>query len=456
AIMLATGADSMTETVFEAALAARTAEMLAACTRCGKCVEVCPMAKPAGVGDATPESVISGVLDIVRTGEGPMASRAWARGCALTGDCIAACGDGVNPRFLLAMARVAMAKKASDPRDRRKQGIENFRLVADGVNVLARMQLDETELSRLGQYVNERLQNGSTAEPGERPDFVFYTGCNVLKTPHMALTALDIMDALGVTYRVMGGPTHCCGVIQLRSGDTEVSGRVATNSLDKLAEGKTGVISWCASCHVQFTENTIPTIEKVRGSRPFEMTPFMLFLKTRFEDLRPMLKNPVNLRIALHKHPGVKGVVEAGTELLRMVPGIEIVDLHQPAVGLMSNALNALPDYKRGLQLAELEAAEAAAVDALVAIYHVDHRELCAHERDWPFRIINILDIVGASMGLHHDDHFKRLKIMQDADAIVADCKDMIAAYQIDPAFAREVVVKAMLTEQPLPLRTSS
>jgi len=349
-----------------------------------------------------------------------------------------------------------MAKQASDPRDRRKQGIENFRLVADGVNVLARMQLDETDLSRLGQYVNERLQNGSTAKPGERPDFVFYTGCNVLKTPHMALTALDIMDTLGVTYRVMGGPTHCCGVIQLRTGDTEVSGRVATSSLDKLAEGKTGVIAWCASCHVQFTENTIPTIEKVRGSRPFEMTPFMLFLKTRFEDLRPMLKNPVNLRIALHKHPGVKGVVEAGTELLRMVPGIEIVDLHQPAVGLMSNALNALPDYKRGLQLAELEAAEAAGIDALVAIYHVDHRELCAHERDRPFRIINILDIVGASMGLHHDDHFKRLKIMQDADVIVADCKDMIAAYRIDPAFAREVVVRAMLNEQPLPLRTSS
>ena len=111
-----------------------------------------------------------------------------------------------------------------------------------------------------------------------------------------------------------------------------------------------------------------------------------------------------------------------------------------------------MPDYKRGLHLAELEAAAAAGVDALVAIYHVDHRELCAHERDWPFRIINILDIVGASMGLHHDDHFKRLKIMQDADAIVADCKDMIAARGIDPARAREVVVKAMLAEQPLPL----
>jgi Fe-S oxidoreductase len=443
----------MTGLSFEAALAARTAEMLDACTQCGKCVEICPMTEPAGIGEASPKEVIAGIFDIVRTGEGPAASRAWAKGCALTGDCIAACPEGVNPRFLLAMARVALQRQTVEPRQRRKTGVENFRLVADGVNVLSRLQLDDAELARLGQQVTARLENGSTVAPGERPDFVFYTGCNVLKTPHMALTALDIMDALGVTYKVMGGPTHCCGVIQLRTGDTEVSGRVATNSLDRLAEGKAGVISWCASCHVQFTETTLPAIEKVRGSRPFEMTPFLLFLQTRFDDLRPMLREPVPLRIALHKHPGVKGVVEAGTELLRMVPGIEIVDLGQPAVGLMSNALNALPDYKRKLQLAELESAAAAKVDALVAIYHVDHRELCAHERDWPFRIVNILDIVGESMGLQHDDTFKRLKIMQDADAIVADCQDMIEMHGLDPAQARAMVVKAMLNEQPLPLR---
>jgi len=63
------------------------------------------------------------------------------------------------------------------------------------------------------------------------------------------------------------------------------------------------------------------------------------------------------------------------------------------------------------MQQAELLAAEAAGIDALVAVYHSDHRELCAHERDWPFRIMNIYEIVGASMGLHHDDHFKRFKI---------------------------------------------
>src|SRR5215831_8001175 len=239
----------MTESAFEIGLTARTADMLDACTKGGKCVEICPVTGPAGVGDATPKAVISGVLDIVRMGEGPAASKAWAKGCVLSGDCIEACPEGVNPRFLLAMARIAIAKQSVELRERRKKGIENFRLVADGVNVLSRMQLDEDELARLGQRVNDRLQTGSTAKDGERPDFVFYTGCNVLKTPHIALLALDIMDALGITYKVMGGPNNCCGVGSLRVGDPEISGRQATSTLDRLSEAKAGVISWCPSCH---------------------------------------------------------------------------------------------------------------------------------------------------------------------------------------------------------------
>ena len=437
----------MTETAFETALTGRVEQMLDACTRCGKCVEACPTIAPAGIDAANPQAVISGIIDIVKSGEGPEASRAWASACMLSGECIKACDYGVNPRFLLAVARVAMAKAANDIPARRRRGVENFRNMAEGVAVLSRLQLDPEELDRLAQP-----PRGSPATGDERPDFVFYTGCNVLKTPHIALLALDIMDALGVTYRVMGGPSHCCGVIQLRAGDIETSGRVATNTLDKLAQGKSGVLSWCPSCHVQFTETTLPTIEKVRGARPFEMTPFMLFLHGRLDRLRPLLRRRVDMRVALHRHPGVAGVMEAAEQILRAVPGVELIDLHQPAVGLMSNALSTLPAYKRELQRAELEAACEAKVDALVAVYHADHRELCAHERDWPFRVINILEVVGESMGLRHDDDFKRLKIMQDAAAIVADCEDLVALHGLDAEKARAVVARAMLQEQPLAL----
>jgi heterodisulfide reductase subunit D len=158
------------------------------------------------------------------------------------------------------------------------------------------------------------------------------------------------------------------------------------------------------------------------------------------------------MRVALHRHPGVAGVVEAAEALLAAVPGLTLVDLQQPAVGLQSVNLGTLPAYKRELYLNELRAAAAAGIDALVAVYHSDHRELCAHERDWPFRIVNILEVLGASMGLHQEDRFKQLKIMQDADAIVAECRDLIARHALDPATARAVVVRAMLGDQPLAL----
>jgi heterodisulfide reductase subunit D len=432
---------------FEQALAGRVDAMLDACTRCGKCVEICPVTGPGGV-QAEPRAVIDGVIDILRHGEGTQAARKWANACVLSGECIKACDYGVNPRFLLSMARVAMVRGADEIGERRRHGVENFRQVARDVTHISRLQLDEELLQRLGQK-----SAAAPAEPGMLPDFVFYTGCNVLKTPHIALLALDIMDAIGVTYQVMGGPSHCCGIVQMRTGDIETSGRMAESTMDKLARSKSGqVISWCPSCHVQFTETTLPTVEKTRGARPFEMTPFMLFLRSNLDRLQPFLRGPVAMRIALHRHPGVAGVVEAAEDILNAVPGVELVDLEQPAVGLMSNYFRALPAYRRELQRNELDAAQAAGVDALVAVYHADHRELCAHERDYPFRIMNVLEIVGQSMGLHHADEFKRLKKLQEIDLIADECRDLVVRHGLDAASTRRAI-QAMLDEQPLALR---
>jgi heterodisulfide reductase subunit D len=441
----------MTDISFEKALGERVDDMLDACTRCGKCVEVCPSVRPAGLSDTSPQDIIGGVLDLVRTGNGPEASRQWAASCMLSGECIKACDYGVNPRFLLAMARLGIAKADSGLTERRRQGLERYRDLGRDVTMLSRLQLDGEVLERLGQ------KSATVAKPTEVPDFIFYTGCNVLKTPHIALLALDIMDALGITYQVMGGPSHCCGVMQLRPGDVEMSGRMATSTMEKLSHSKSGqVISWCPSCYVQFTELTLPTVERQGGERPFEMTPFMRFLDGRLAQLKPHLQRRVEMRVALHRHPGVAGVMEAAAEILAAIPGIELVDLKQPAVGLQSVNLGVLPAFKRGLQLEELEAARDAGLDALVTVYHSDHRELCAHERDWPFRIVNLLEVVGESMGLHRHDRYKELKIMQDADQIVAECSDLIAQHSLDAGNARSVIIKSMLGDQPLPLKQSA
>jgi heterodisulfide reductase subunit D len=437
-----------TDLSFEAAVEMRVDEMVDACTRCGKCVEACPSVKPAGIADTAPQDVISGILDILRDREGSDAARKWAQACMLHGDCIKACDEGVNPRFLLAMARVAMAKSSHDLPVRRRQGFEKYRDLGRDVSMLSQLQLNDEVLERLGQ------KSAAASVPSELPDFVFYTGCNVLKTPHIALLALDIMDRIGIRYQVMGGPSHCCGIVQMRPGDLEMSGRMGTNSIDKLSHSKSGqVISWCPSCYVQYTETTLPALERQRGARPFEMTPFMRFLGARLDRLTPHLNETVSMRVAMHRHPGVSGVIEAAEKILSAIPGITLIDLKQPALGLQGVNLSVLPEFKRELTRNEFQAAREAGIDALVTVYHSEHRELCAHEREQPFRIVNLLELVGESMGLKRHDRYKELKLMQDADQILADCADLLAAHAIDAAKAREVVVRGMLADQPLPLR---
>ena len=403
------------------------------------------MPEPAGLDVSESKAVTEGVLQLIRTGSGPDVSRQWAEVCTGSGHCIPACEYGVNPRFMLALARLAALDAEETLEDRRSAGGKQFGGMSQGVRMLTRLQLPPDLLARLGQLDLE------TEEP-ENPDFVFYTGCNVLKTPHIALLCLDVMDALGMRYVVRGGPSHCCGVYQFRAGDLVKFGAGAYRTIDGFAETGVGeVLSWCPSCQVHLGEAALETYAAAEGS-PFDMTPFVIHLVDRLDDLKRLMVHPVEKRVGLHEHPGVLGITEAAQTLLRAIPGLEFVDLEQPRVGYMCNTLSVLPEYKRDVHAEQLAAAAEAGVDALAGIYHACHRELCTHERDWPFEVVNFMELIGESMGLTRPDLFKRLKIMQDADTILADTADMIEAYGLDAERVRKVVLGAMLGEQPLPL----
>lgn len=429
---------------FLSSLDARVDAILNACTRCGRCAAVCPMPGPAGIDAGDPEAVAAGVLEILRGGRGPDASERWATACAGSGACLSACEHGINPRFMLAMARRAL-KKSVPEAERRAAGKKSFQSMSRGVRVLSRLQLPPELL--------ERLSPSSHPERDEPPELIFYTGCNMLRTPHIGLLCLDVLDRLNVRYEVYGGPSNCCGILQMRPGDDANAGRQAYRTIHRFAAtGAPEVLSWCPTCQIQFAETALPSY--AGGGEPvFDMNLFPVYLARRLDDLRPLFTHRVEKRVTVHGYPGAAGVTGAVETVLAAIPGLELVTLDRPlsGIGYMMTSLRAVPEQRRALIAGQLAAAEAAGVTTLADVYHVDHRELCAHESQWPFEVVNFMELVGAAMGCRREDAFKRLKLMQEADAILADTKDLIAQYGLDPEQVRATILADMLGDQFLP-----
>ena len=399
-----------------------------------------------GIDASDPARIVTGVLDILRTGEGPEASARWAQVCSGTGHCISACNDGINPRFMLSLARRAL-KKNQPEEPRREAGKKDFRTMSRGVRVLSRLQLPPELMARLNP--------SSHPDRDEAPDLVFYTGCNMLKTPHIGLLCLDVLDRLGVSYEVYGGPANCCGVLQWRPGDAANSGRQAYTTIERFAATKTSeVLSWCPTCQIQFGEMSLPNFSSDDGP-VFDMTMFPVYLERRLADLKPLMTRPVKKRVALHEHAGGLGVMEAVKRLLSAIPGLELVELGLPQVGYAITALRAVPEHRKKQVAQELKLAEEAGVTTLAGIYHSDHRELVGHESQWSFEIINYMELIGESMGLYRVDVFKRMKAMQDVDAILADAAAMIETHGLDPEEVREVILADIIGDQPLPIDRS-
>jgi Fe-S oxidoreductase len=300
-----------------------------------------------------------------------------------------------------------------------------------GVRVLSRLQMPPETLARLAPRERERPA-----------DVVFYTGCNVLKTPHIALLCLDILDLLGVEYEVMGGVGQCCGVYQFRAGDFETNSKVAYATIDGLASaGTKTVLSWCPSCQISIGEVSLPNYQAQFGEKPFDLNPFLIFLADRAEQLAALMTRRVEKRIALHERPVFPGVVDAVKKLLSIIPGAELVEIDVPRVGTQANSLAQLPEFKRALVQRELAAVADAGVTTLATIYHACHREICDAGDGRSFEVVNFMELLGEGLGLDSEDLYKRLKQIREVDDIIADSADLVAAHGLDLDTVRDALL---------------
>jgi heterodisulfide reductase subunit D len=287
-----------------------------------------------------------------------------------------------------------------------------------------------------------KWRTAAPAPDGERHQIVLYLGCNVFRTSHMIQTVIAIFDRLGLDYVAVGGPTYCCGIVHHQQGDTAAAGGMADHTI-KLFERyePEQVVVWCPSC--------IYFYDEVRRARlPFKVSHAAEFLVSKLPEIR--LTEQVNATVALHYHdasPPRRSEGLAGQRLLEAVPGLRLVDLEpDPRFGRSCTpsvqqqvGLNAWNQMARE----EIDRARAAGADTLATIYHGCQRYLCVFEPESPIAIEHYLSVFGRGLGIEFEDKFKKYRLWQDPERVLAETTPCQRANYVDAARARAVVVEA-------------
>jgi Fe-S oxidoreductase len=424
----------MSQMALLAYIETETREILDNCTRCGKCVEICPMLPYGNLQGADPQHVVSGILDILRGGQGHDEARRWTQVCTASGSCSPACPEGINPRKMLNLTKHMLKN-----RDRLQQpaGDTYFKRMAQAIRLLVGTQMMPEQYQRL---------TGLSPQMKSRADVVFYLGCNVLRTPHIIFNVMDILEAMELDYEVLGGVNNCCGIVHFRTqGDLAGSERIESHTLRRFAEFRPQhVLTWCPSCQLHLGETTAGVSEL-----PYNLEHITQFLAERLDDLRPRFVKAIPKRVAVHEHNGITGTNENVGRLLRAIPGLELVEIEQlaePGYTCGGGSLGLVPFAQQDVHQHLLESAKSAGVELLVLVYHGCHRVLCDAPGRYPFEVKNFTSVIAEALGLEpHEDLFQRYKLYQDVSKILADAEPFIRAHGMDPK-----AVAAALTDPAL------
>lgn len=403
-------------TAYADRLEALAAEAADRCTTCGKCFEACPTARESGLDMAAGTQRVGELLALTR-GDGPAAPtlQSWLNACDGSARCSDACPEDINVRQWVTIAKLKSLQVSRPVTDGATQAASRFRHMAQAVRLLASMQLPSETLKKI-------------LVPAERrtADVLFYTGCNVLRTPHIVLNVMDILDSLDLDFDVVGGTAHCCGVYQFQEADLPTYERMGHRTFQRFGQsGASKVLTWCPTCTKNFDE-----LEKDVEAPSFGRDHISEFLAANLDTLKARFKaDQPKRRVVIHEHLGIGATVQSIRDLLSAVPNLELVELPQDS-GFSYACGGQAAKFKereqaihRGLVMGAVEAG----ADTIVTMYHSCHRALSGAEAIYPLRVVNFTDILAEALGRGgHPDYYQLYKKGGAMDEAVAAARGFL------------------------------
>jgi heterodisulfide reductase subunit D len=400
-------------------LRTEAATLLDKCTACGKCIEVCPNLPHLPEAAAAPDVTAAGVLNLLRDVAAPPAARSFVEACCGSARCREVCPEGLDAYDLMRLAKVranVMAGKKPPPSD--------YHLI----DVSRKTQLGPVE----PRWYTRRPPTDARAE------YVFYMGCNIMRTPHIALGVMAILDLVGLDYATVGGGANCCGIKQFRVG-LPAAQTVSENTLANFGSLQPKeVVSWCPTCEVHFNDFGASYLE-----HEFPINLLSALLVRNLDEIRPHLK-PLPTRVVVEVHAKLyenDSVQQDVATLLSAIPGLELVQTEQHVYGYQCSTI-VLPEVQRAALDGAISEARRVGADALVSVFHGCHRFLVkrAIETGSQFEVVNWVSLLGRSLGIEVKDRYRAFALLGDEDLILEEALALDAGEGIPIEKLREAI----------------
>ncbi len=249
---------------------------------------------------------------------------------------------------------------------------------------------------------------------------VFWYGCNMTRHGELIRNSARLLEAVGVAAEPAGGPAYCCG--SAKESSAQIAGGMGERTVEAFnATGTPQVITWCPSCHMNTQDIMAPVT-----APEFTTQHLSEVLHARRGRLAPMLRQRIGLRVLVHKHQGFNARVPVNDivpELLRMIPGLEVLEHDLRIPGHMCSALVGVPGAILATQSDQLAAITESGADAVVTIFHSCHREMASLERGRTLKVFNWVHLLAQAIGWDAADDYKTWRNASDPRAEIGQAR---------------------------------
>jgi heterodisulfide reductase subunit D len=324
---------------------------LDACTRCGECVEWCPVYAQDPKDELTPRQKAKAFRKILRDQDGILSTlipeESWVARrldlpgrrerrierfiqglyeCSTCGQCHYVCPSFIDTVELWEGIRASMVCAGYGP-------LENHKALTSSVKSYDNPWL-QPRSTRDKWAKRARKQKEIRGLPKdlarEQAEVLYFVGCTAsfdVNIKQVAVNTVRLLQACGVDFGILGTREKCCGSVLLRVGDPEYE-RLARENIEMFNRlGIRTLVTSCAGCYKTISQD-YPKVADMN----FEVMHMVLYIHRLMEEGRVRFRREVPMKVTYHDpcHLGrASGVYEAPRKILQAIPGVTFAEIER-------------------------------------------------------------------------------------------------------------------------------